>query len=144
MPSSFQDGEPKSSKALFSSSSSSSSTFSNIADQENEPLLSGPSTNVTARTRARRHSTRTIDSTFDLRADTFRRGSRQCEYHSFDESGLFDFIMEKVKQTRFAHFVDKLAVESEPGLTNAQLMLNNFDLKPVELQRRQWGAWNFV
>ena len=38
--------------------------------------------------------------------------------------------MEKVKSTKFAHFVDKLAVESEPGLTNSQLMLNNHDLKP--------------
>ncbi|SPQ25309.1 72f66de1-b3cd-4768-9633-45b94587c3a9 [Thermothielavioides terrestris] len=37
-----------------------------------------------------------------------------------------------------------LAVESEPGLTNAQLMLTNHDLKPVEPERRQWGAWNFV
>jgi nucleobase:cation symporter-1, NCS1 family len=52
--------------------------------------------------------------------------------------------MEKVKSTRLAHFVDKLAVESEPGLTNAQLMLNNHDLKPVEPERRQWGPWNFV
>jgi nucleobase:cation symporter-1, NCS1 family len=38
----------------------------------------------------------------------------------------------------------KLAVESEPGLTNAQLMLTNHDLKPVEPERRQWGPWNFV
>jgi nucleobase:cation symporter-1, NCS1 family len=65
-------------------------------------------------------------------------------YHSSDESYFFDFIMEKVKSTRLAHFVDKLAVESEPGLTNAQLMLNNHDLKPVEPERRQWGPWNFV
>jgi hypothetical protein len=33
--------------------------------------------------------------------------------------------MEKVKNNKFAYYVDKLAVESEPGLTNAQLMLNN-------------------
>ncbi|KAK4233518.1 permease for cytosine/purines, uracil, thiamine, allantoin-domain-containing protein [Achaetomium macrosporum] len=39
---------------------------------------------------------------------------------------------------------DKLAIEAEPGLTNAQLMLTNHDLKPVEPERRQWGAWNFV
>jgi NCS1 family nucleobase:cation symporter-1 len=52
--------------------------------------------------------------------------------------------MEKVKGTKLAYFADKLAVESEPGLTNAQLMLNNHDLKPVEPERRQWGAWNFV
>jgi NCS1 family nucleobase:cation symporter-1 len=40
--------------------------------------------------------------------------------------------MEKVKSNRIAYFVEKLAVESEPGLTNAQLMLNNHDLKPGE------------
>lgn len=38
--------------------------------------------------------------------------------------------MEKVKNTKAARLIDKLAVESEPGLTNAQLMLTNFDLKP--------------
>ena len=38
----------------------------------------------------------------------------------------------------------KVAVESEPGLTSAQLMLTNHDLKPVEPERRQWGPWNFV
>ncbi|RDL39048.1 putative uracil permease [Venustampulla echinocandica] len=52
--------------------------------------------------------------------------------------------MDKVKSMRVAHFMDKLAVESESGLTNAQLMLHNHDLKPVEPQRRQWGPWNFV
>ncbi|KAK3307125.1 permease for cytosine/purines, uracil, thiamine, allantoin-domain-containing protein [Chaetomium strumarium] len=44
----------------------------------------------------------------------------------------------------FRRVADKLAVEAEPGLTNAQLMLTNHDLKPVEPARRQWGAWNFV
>jgi NCS1 family nucleobase:cation symporter-1 len=38
--------------------------------------------------------------------------------------------MEKVKSTKLAYWANKLAVESEPGLTNAQLMLNNHDLKP--------------
>ncbi|MCJ1445979.1 MAG: hypothetical protein MMC23_006484 [Stictis urceolatum] len=52
--------------------------------------------------------------------------------------------MEKIKNTKVARVVDKLAVESEPGLTNAQLLLTNHDLKPVEPERRQWGAWNFV
>ncbi|KJZ80001.1 hypothetical protein HIM_00715 [Hirsutella minnesotensis 3608] len=47
-------------------------------------------------------------------------------------------------RSRFAHWADKLAVESEPGLTSTQLMLTNHDLKPVERERRQWGAWNFV
>jgi NCS1 family nucleobase:cation symporter-1 len=52
--------------------------------------------------------------------------------------------MEKVKNSKVAYYADKLAVESEPGLTTTQLMLTNHDLKPVEPERRQWGAWNFV
>ncbi|KAH8698465.1 putative uridine permease Fui1 [Talaromyces proteolyticus] len=43
-----------------------------------------------------------------------------------------------------SHYLDKLAVSSEPGLTNAQLMLTNDDLRPVEPERRKWGSWNFV
>lgn len=39
-------------------------------------------------------------------------------------------IMEKVRNSKAGRLVDKLAVESEPGLTNAQLLLTNFDLKP--------------
>lgn len=46
--------------------------------------------------------------------------------------------------SRTTRWANKLAVESEPGLTNTQLMLTNHDLKPVEAQRRQWGPWNFV
>lgn len=38
--------------------------------------------------------------------------------------------MEKVRTSGFAHYANKLAVSSEPGLTNAQLMLTNHDLKP--------------
>lgn len=41
-------------------------------------------------------------------------------------------------------WADRLACEAEPGLTTAQLMLTNHDLKPVEPARRQWGPWNFV
>ncbi|KAG6104383.1 hypothetical protein E4U13_008401 [Claviceps humidiphila] len=42
------------------------------------------------------------------------------------------------------NLADRLALKSEEGLTPTQLMLTNHDLKPVEYQRRQWGAWNFV
>ncbi|KAJ8114267.1 hypothetical protein OPT61_g3823 [Boeremia exigua] len=48
------------------------------------------------------------------------------------------------KKSKVAHYAERLAVESEPGLTTAQLMLYNHDLAPVEPERRQWGAWNFV
>jgi NCS1 family nucleobase:cation symporter-1 len=81
---------------------------------------------------------------FRIRRDAHPLAYRSPAYHSSDESYFFDFIMEKVKSTKLAHFVDRLAVDSEPGLTNAQLMLNNHDLKPVEPERRQWGPWNFV
>lgn len=69
--------------------------------------------------------------------------------------------MERVKRSKVAHWSSRFAVESEPNLTTAQLMLFNHDLKPVgivdtdcyslganihqvEPERRQWGAWNFV
>ncbi|KAK3324333.1 permease for cytosine/purines, uracil, thiamine, allantoin-domain-containing protein [Cercophora scortea] len=48
------------------------------------------------------------------------------------------------KPSALKRFSEKLAVEAEPGLTTAQLMLTNHDLKPVEPARRQWGPWNFV
>ncbi|KZO94308.1 hypothetical protein CALVIDRAFT_539063 [Calocera viscosa TUFC12733] len=41
-------------------------------------------------------------------------------------------------------FLHKLESPHEPGLSSAQLMLTNDDLKPVEPARRQWGPWNFV
>lgn len=47
--------------------------------------------------------------------------------------------MEKVQDSKFARIVDKLAVSSEPGLSNAQLMLTNEDLKPGE-QTPQIGS----
>ena len=115
-----------------------------LTDPESTPLLSaGPSTEFQ---RTRRHTNDSLRSAFGLASEEFERriGVRRQIYHSSDESYFFDFIMEKVKSTKIAHFVDKIAVESEPGLTNAQLMLNNHDLKPVEPERRQWGPWNFV
>ncbi|KAK1773344.1 uracil permease [Copromyces sp. CBS 386.78] len=48
------------------------------------------------------------------------------------------------KRSAVGRWSDRLAVEAEPGLTTAQLMLTNHDLKPVEAKRRTWGAWNFV
>lgn len=48
------------------------------------------------------------------------------------------------KRSAVGRWSDRLAVEAEPGLTTAQLMLTNHDLKPVEPERRTWGAWNFV
>lgn len=45
------------------------------------------------------------------------------------------------KKSKVAHYAKRLAVESEPGLTTAQLMLYNHDLAPVEPERRQWGMF---
>ncbi|KAH8675431.1 permease for cytosine/purines, uracil, thiamine, allantoin-domain-containing protein [Xylariales sp. PMI_506] len=50
----------------------------------------------------------------------------------------------RIRRSQVRSWVDKLAVDSEAGLTTAQLMLTNHDLKPVEPERRQWKAWNFV
>ncbi|KAJ6120740.1 Uracil permease [Penicillium sp. IBT 18751x] len=41
-------------------------------------------------------------------------------------------------------FLEKAAVSHEPGLSNAQLMLTNEDLRPVDPERRQWKWWNYV
>lgn len=57
-------------------------------------------------------------------------------FHSSDEPFFANRIMEKVKKSKVAHWANKLAVESEPGLTTAQLMLYNHDLKPVCSDRR--------
>ncbi|KAJ0139871.1 hypothetical protein CTA2_1734 [Colletotrichum tanaceti] len=36
--------------------------------------------------------------------------------------------------SKWRYWADKLAVESEPGLTSAQLMLTNYDLKPYVIR----------
>lgn len=43
------------------------------------------------------------------------------------------------KKSKITRHAERFAVESEPGLTTAQLMLYNHDLAPVEPERRQWG-----
>ncbi|CAL3972778.1 unnamed protein product [Diplocarpon coronariae] len=115
-----------------------SSTGSSVSAEENEPLLSGSGPSKLAE-RSRR-STSTPDSAFGI-ASVLRSS---ISYHSPDEHAFLDFVMGKFRGTKLASWADKLAVESEPGLTNGQLMLHNHDLKPVELERRQWGPWNFV
>ncbi|KAH6683137.1 permease for cytosine/purines, uracil, thiamine, allantoin-domain-containing protein [Halenospora varia] len=142
MPPSKDEGSSESNSSLRFRDQNKSSAKGRSAD-ETAPLLAGSSRDSRS---WRRHSTNTLDLAFEAPPINF--GSRYQEhqpvFHSSDESTFFDSIMEKVKSTRIAHLVDKLAVESEPGLTNAQLMLNNHDLKPVEPARRQWGPWNFV
>ncbi|KAL2000264.1 hypothetical protein VTN02DRAFT_3327 [Thermoascus thermophilus] len=51
-----------------------------------------------------------------------------------------------IRAAAVRRWVDKLAVDSElqQGRSNAQLMLTNYDLRPVEPERRQWRSRNFV
>lgn len=128
MPPSPRDEEPDSKSSSRNQPRSNNyirSSFSN--EEEHEPLISGPST-PRAR-KARRHSTRTLDSTFE----SINGNAELIIHHSSDESTFFDFVMEKMRRTKVAYWADRMAVESEPGLTNAQLMLHNHDLKPGKL-----------
>ena len=70
--------------------------------------------------------------------------------------------MGKLHTSRLSHFLQKLEVPNEDGLTHKELFLNNHDLKPgmsrrsshcllftnsilaVEPARRLWGSFNFV
>ncbi|KAI1348249.1 permease for cytosine/purines, uracil, thiamine, allantoin-domain-containing protein [Xylaria sp. FL0043] len=52
--------------------------------------------------------------------------------------------MQRLHTSRARSWIEKVTVDSEEGLSTAQLMLTNNDLKPVEPARRQWGPWNFV
>lgn len=117
------------------------------ADQEREPLISSSSSSVApipATPRAVRHSTRTAGANLSP-IETNHLLRREAQFNEVNEEPYcFDAIMEKLKDSKFSYWANKLAVKSEPGLTTTQLMLTNFDLKPVEPERRQWGAWNFV
>ncbi|KAJ5682492.1 Uracil permease [Penicillium macrosclerotiorum] len=46
--------------------------------------------------------------------------------------------------SRIKWILDKATVHNEPGLTNAQLMLTNDDLRPVDPERRQWRWLNYI
>ncbi|KAL9612019.1 MAG: hypothetical protein Q9167_003385, partial [Letrouitia subvulpina] len=70
--------------------------------------------------------------------------TKSSSHISSNLSGHLAQAMERLKRSKVRYYADKLAVDAEPGLTNAQLMLTNHDLKPVEPERRQWGPWNFV
>ncbi|KKZ68318.1 NCS1 family nucleobase:cation symporter-1 [[Emmonsia] crescens] len=52
--------------------------------------------------------------------------------------------MESSSISKIAHYVSKLEVKYEVGLSAGQLMLVNNDLKPVKPEHRQWGPWNYV
>ncbi|KAI1123748.1 permease for cytosine/purines, uracil, thiamine, allantoin-domain-containing protein [Nemania abortiva] len=52
--------------------------------------------------------------------------------------------MQRLHTSRAKSWIDRLTVNHEEGLSTAQMMLTNDDLKPVEPARRQWGPWNYV
>jgi hypothetical protein len=113
----------------------------NDEHRESEPLIaSSPSaSSSTPPRKPRRHRNHgvTLGNSRDSTSGTLYRPSDE-------DSSCLNFIMEKINTSKARRFLDRIAVDSEPGLTNSQLMLTNHDLKPVEPERRQWGAWNFV
>jgi hypothetical protein len=109
-------------------------------DPERAPLIPAASSSSPSLTPTR-HYGRDLNTS---QASSYSRTNIPSFFHSQDEDSLFDFVMEKVRESKAAYYANKLAVKSEPGLTTAQLMLFNHDLKPVEPARRQWGPWNFV
>lgn len=69
-------------------------------------------------------------------ASNSHTGSRHHHQTSRSSSHL-TAIMEKIRDSKVARIANKLAVSSEPGLTNAQLMLTNFDLKPGSCRQQE-------
>jgi hypothetical protein len=124
---------------------------------ESEPLItpqgassSSASSFIPSALSRRRDTQRFGRYTIEAESSFSRTSFRQAPTPQFAESDddyvvkFVEAIMEKLKDSKAKRWADRLAVESEPGLTTAQLMLFNHDLKPVEPERRQWGPWNFV
>ena len=103
---------------------------------DSEPLLPRPSTSTARSPRDDKHSEDSL-SGIALRWLFSRllptRLQRRCT-----------FAMARFRNSKAARLLSKLQTTSEPGLTNAQLMLTNHALKPVEPDRRIWGPWNYV
>jgi hypothetical protein len=114
-----------------------------LLQQHSSPRLGVPRPSLVSDSPPR-HSSRDLES-YQAAASSSRSESfikpvaTSTVHHSSDEGySSYSLIMEKVKNSKVAYWADKLAVESEPNLTTAQLMLFNHDLKPVEPERRQW------
>ena len=98
---------------------------------EEEPLLRRDPDNPTPSPSKR--SLRDLDQRSG--ASNSHTSSRQ-HYQTSRSSNHIAAIMEKIRESKVARIANKLAVTSEPGLTNAQLMLTNFDLKPGLCRQR--------
>lgn len=60
----------------------------------------------------------------------------------FKSSSRLAVAMEKMRDSKLVRMVDKLQVSgAEPGLTHAQLMLTNFDLKPGTYPQQMASVW---
>lgn len=120
------------------------------ADQDEcEPLIaSSSSSSPSPRSntpRIVRHSSHSVSANHTRGESSYQIHSGAPSVTESEEAtNYFEYTMGKWKNSKFGYYANKLAVEAEPGLTTAQLMLTNLDLKPVEPERRQWGAWNFV
>jgi hypothetical protein len=94
--------------------------------EEEEPLIyRDPSSHTPPRRRGLDSTGQRLDPSVPRQRTISWRENPQ-----YGSVGHLIAIMEKVKDSKVARIVDKLAVSSEPGLTNAQLMLTNYDLKP--------------
>ena len=120
--------------------------FGGTVNEESEPLISSVGHTQSFTSRARRHQAPPTSNPSSLHSSRrrYRPFFSSAEAGDKPDIACLDIIMDKISHSKVGRLVDKLAVESEPGLTNAQLLLTNHDLKPVEPVRRQWGAWNFV
>ncbi|KAF2835408.1 hypothetical protein M501DRAFT_999167 [Patellaria atrata CBS 101060] len=108
--------------------------------QEREPLISGSSSSSATPRPWRHHDQVTPQSSERLisrRSASSLRSKSRVPYP-------FPLVMEKFAHSKVGHWANKLATNSEPGLSNAQLLLTNDDLAPVPPEKRQWKAWNFV
>lgn len=124
------DGSPPCHRGFTSSSSSLSSSTPSASSPPSSPTT----TPTPQLLRQGDHRFRDSESTPLLRG----RPAALSPPPSSAAAYRYDFpsaIMEKF---------NRFAVPSEPGLTNAQLMLQNEDLKPVEAERRVWTSKNFV
>lgn len=120
------------------------------AEPEREPLISSPassSSSSSPRAPPRQTAAGAAGSTqqFAVKSPPRSPGSSSSDslLGTHRDPSLAS-VMEKVKTSKLAYYLDKIAVQSEPGLTSTQLLLTNHDLKPVEKERRQWRSWNFV
>ena len=107
---------------------------------ESEPLLLSPGPSSYSNTPRRLASPVPWHLTTNFQT-SLQKTNRQYP----DEPYCLHLIMEKIQGTKVGKALKKVAVDSgEVGLSNVQLMLCNYDLIPVEPERRQWRDWNFV